>query len=98
MSAAPSDDASKLLAKVIDKVDRVLFEHDLEFRNSADWEEFADKVRALVHEYYDDCADNAADPDFDPDAPDESSSSESESLQGTDEQCESDSRKLKVHA
>jgi len=97
MSAAPSDAATKLLAKVIDKVDRVLFEHDLQFRDDADWEQFADKVRELVHEYYDDCVGDAADADYDPDAAD-SSSSESESLQCTDEQCDSDSRKRKAHA
>jgi len=63
------DDAARLLAKVIDRMDRVLFEHELEFKDDKDWEQFADRVRDLIYEYYDDNADDARDGDYDPDAP-----------------------------
>jgi len=94
MSVSKNDDAAKLLAKVIDKMDRVLFEHDLQFKPNADWEEFADKVREIIYVYYDDLADED-DPDFDPNAPPTSSSSESASLDGTEDQSEG-SRKRKA--
>ena len=80
------DAAAKLLAKVIDRMDRLLFEHELEFRDDKVWEDFAEKVRQLIYEYYDDNAEDVADADFDPEA--ESSSSDSVSLDhsATDEQ------------
>ena len=94
MSAA--DDAAKLLGKVIDKMDRVLFEGDLQFREEADWEAFAEKLRALIFEYYDDLAGEKDDPDFDPEAPqDSTSSSESESL-ATEEELVDGTRKRKA--
>jgi hypothetical protein len=95
MSAA--DDAAKLLGKVIDKMDRVLFEGDLQFRKKADWEAFAEKLRALIFEYYDDLAGEEDDPDFDPEAP-QSSSSESESLATADDDDAEPSRKRKTVA
>ena len=97
MSVADADDATKLLAKVLDKMDRVLFEHDLEFRDDTKWEDFAEEVRELVHRYYDDFGGDKDDPDFDPNAPGSSSASDSDSisLDGTEDQSEG-SRKRKA--
>jgi hypothetical protein len=92
MSASDAD-AAKLLGKVIDKMDSVLFEHDLQFREEADWEAFAEKLRALVFEYYDDLASEKDDADFDPDA--DSSTTASESL---DAESSDGSRKRKTVA
>lgn len=86
MSAAEGDDAARLLAKVIDRMDRVLFEHELEFKDDKDWEQFADRVRDLIYEYYDEDADDAKDGDYDPDAP----SSDDDDEEDDDDSLESD--------
>ena len=72
-----AESGAKLLAKVADKIDRALFEADLEFADEDRWEEFLEKLQALVYEFYDDHAED--DGSYDPDK-ESSSSSETESV------------------
>jgi hypothetical protein len=94
---ATDDDAARLLAKVIDRMDRVLFEHELEFKDDKDWEQFADRVRDLISEYYDDNADDAKDGDYDPDAPSsEDEDEDDDSLEEEEEEDVTPTRKRKA--
>lgn len=45
---------TRLLAKVLDKVDLVLTLHGMGFREEKSWEDFGEAIRALLFEYYDD--------------------------------------------
>lgn len=45
---------TRLLAKVLDKVDLVLNLHGMGFREEKSWENFGEALRALLFEYYDD--------------------------------------------
>ncbi len=66
------------LKKFFDRVDKWLFEHDLEFRGEdAEWQAFVGAVSALIAKHYKDLDADEDDSDYDPDA---SSSSESASL------------------
>jgi hypothetical protein len=73
-----AESGAKLLAKVADKIDRVLFEGDLEFADESRWEEFLERLQALVYDFYDDHAEE--DSSFDPDKSSETSSSQTESV------------------
>ena len=63
-------EAARLLARVLDKLDLVLYKHGLEFRDDRDWANFAEEVREIVHTYYDDVTggDSSYDPNAAPDS------------------------------
>lgn len=79
-------DPNRLMARVVDKVDSILFAHGLEFKDEKDWEDFIERLRSLFFEFYED--NTGGDSDYDPDAPpDSTGTEESESATlGDDEQ------------
>lgn len=57
-------DSTRLLGKVLDRVDGLLFKHGFEFKDDALWEEFAADVEKLFFKYYDDLT--GGDQDYNP--------------------------------
>jgi len=88
-------EGAKLLSKVLDKVDAVLFEHGLEFKDEAKWEDFAAQLVALLYNYYDDEGDDKDDSDFDPDAPEEESSTDPDGSESLDDSAPAVDKKRK---
>lgn len=73
-------DPTRLMARVLDKVDKTLFEHGLQFKEEESYENFAEELAALFYRYYDDLT--GGDSDYDPKKP---ISSDSEDMAGDDE-------------
>lgn len=68
-------DSSRLMARLVDKTDAVLFAHGLSFRAEEQWNDFIVELQALIFRFYDD--ETGGDVDYDPDnAPDSTSTSE----------------------
>lgn len=82
-------DSSRLMARLVDKMDAVLFAHGLSFRAEEQWNDFIVELQALIFRFYDD--ETGGDVDYDPDnAPDststtETASEEEEDLDGDDD-------------
>ena len=73
-------DPNRLMALILDKVDKTLFVHGLQFKEGESYENFAEELAELFYRYYDDLT--GGDSDYDPNAP---ASSESSGLEGDDE-------------
>ncbi len=83
-------DSNRLMARIVDKLDGVLFKHGFEFKQDADFSGFCSAVEGLIFHYYDDIT--GGDDSYDPNAPVDRSNSgsdvESETLDGPS--CEQD--------
>lgn len=53
--------SARLLAKVLDRIDLILVEHGMLFKEDKDWEEFGGAVVALLYHYYEDETGGASD-------------------------------------
>lgn len=76
-------DSSRLMARLVDKMDAVLFAHGLSFRAEEQWNDFIVELQALIFRFYDD--ETGGDVDYDPDnAPDSTSTTETASEEEED--------------
>ena len=74
---------NRLMARLLDKMDCVLFSHGLVFRAEEDWNDFIIELSALVFRFYDD--ETGGDGDYDPNnAPDSTSTTETVSEEEVD--------------
>jgi hypothetical protein len=84
-------DSARLAAKVIDAMDKVLFDNELAFKEDASVETFHEEFIDIIHRYYDDLT--GGDPDWVPGESQEdgdmSVSLESECEEGSEVECES---------
>lgn len=88
MSAEQSDvkgdpDSTRLLNRLMDKFDGVLFAHGFVFKEDMSWEEMGEEITALVYKYYDD--ETGGDSSYDPAKPPDSTGSEVEADDEEDE-------------
>jgi hypothetical protein len=67
-------DSNRLFARVLDKLDAVLFAHGMQFREDKDHGDFCDQFSALLFNFYDDLT--GGDDSYDPDAPPDSTESD----------------------
>jgi len=96
-SSEPKGDPNpnRLMAKILDKVDGILFEHGLEFRHEEeDWENLTMELSALIFRFWDDKT--GGDSSYNPDAssddkPVVESEDESATLSASSEEAQSSS-------
>lgn len=78
-------DSARLLNRLMDKFDGVLFAHGFVFKENMAWEEMGEEITALVYKYYDD--ETGGDSSYDPDKPPDSTGSDVEATpEGEDEE------------
>ena len=68
--------STRLLNRLMDKFDGVLFAHGFVFKEDMAWEEMGEEITALVYKYYDD--ETGGDSSYDPDKPPDSTGSDVE--------------------
>lgn len=70
--------STRLMARIVDKIDSTLYAHGLEFKDDCDFDVFIEELAALIYRNYDD--DTGGDGSYDPAAPPDSSSGTEESV------------------
>lgn len=88
--------STRLLLRMLDKLDEILCLHGFEFREDRDWQNFGESLAALVHDNYNDLT--GGDSDYDPNAPpDESSEVDSSESVSVSLSAESSSDEVRVN-
>lgn len=82
-NAKGDPDSTRLLNRLMDKFDGVLFAHGFQFKDDMAWEEMGEEITAMVYKYYDDMT--GGDSSYDPDKPPDSTGSEAEALEDDEE-------------